>query len=233
MGPGGDQFARQCRANARSASGDDHFSPAKCLIAGLHRNSPHYCAPRMPIRAPGCRHPTLCRPKRLMPDLVPVGPPLSEAGRSYVHGPTPLRRRCLLHGDAWTTYESSSLMKIHLPAARRSSVALIACTTASAVVLMFSGTADAAIVPTVGLGTAAQYSVLGRLDDHQHRTERPPPQSRPLGGNVRDRIRPARWPGNRARNPEHHERRCADRQVGPHCGVHQRGGPPDQRHHSG
>ena len=51
-------------------------------------------------------------------------------------------------------------MKRHLFGARRSGVALIAVPLAGAVMLMFANTANAAIVPTVGMGTAANYSVL-------------------------------------------------------------------------
>lgn len=51
-------------------------------------------------------------------------------------------------------------MRIHGPAARVSGAALTALVTAAAAVLIAGGTADAAIVPTVPLATASQYSVL-------------------------------------------------------------------------
>jgi hypothetical protein len=52
-------------------------------------------------------------------------------------------------------------MTIHTSAVRRSGAALIALTTAIALLFMFGGPANAAIVPTVPLATSAEYSVLG------------------------------------------------------------------------
>ena len=52
-------------------------------------------------------------------------------------------------------------MTAHAAAARRGYASLLAFTIAGAVVLVSGDSADAAIVPTVPLGTAANYSVLG------------------------------------------------------------------------
>jgi Ice-binding-like len=52
-------------------------------------------------------------------------------------------------------------MTTHVAVARRKSAALIAVTVAAAVLLMVGTNANAAIVPTVPLATAANYSVLG------------------------------------------------------------------------
>ena len=52
-------------------------------------------------------------------------------------------------------------MTNHVVVARRSGVTLIAVALAGAFLLMFANTAGAAIVPTVGLGTAGNYAVLG------------------------------------------------------------------------
>lgn len=52
-------------------------------------------------------------------------------------------------------------MSIHHTTARRSGAALIAFSMASALVVMFAGTASAAIVPTVPLATTKPYAVLG------------------------------------------------------------------------
>ena len=51
-------------------------------------------------------------------------------------------------------------MTSHVAVARRGGAALIALGIGAAVLLMFGTTANAAIVPTVNLGTAANYSVL-------------------------------------------------------------------------
>ena len=52
-------------------------------------------------------------------------------------------------------------MSSYVSTRRRLGAGLLAATTATALVLVFGGaTADAAIVPTVPLGTAASYSVL-------------------------------------------------------------------------
>ena len=52
-------------------------------------------------------------------------------------------------------------MNHHVAAVRRSGVTLLALALPSAFLLMFANTAGAAIVPTVGLGTAGNYSVMG------------------------------------------------------------------------
>lgn len=51
-------------------------------------------------------------------------------------------------------------MNLHGATRRRFGAGLIALTMTAAAVLLLGNTADAAIVPTVGLGTASQYSVL-------------------------------------------------------------------------
>ena len=52
-------------------------------------------------------------------------------------------------------------MSSYVSARRRLGAGLLAATTATALALVYGGaTADAAIVPTVPLGTAASYSVL-------------------------------------------------------------------------
>src|ERR1700730_6048517 len=51
-------------------------------------------------------------------------------------------------------------MTTHVPVASRRGAALIALTMAAAVLLMVGNTASAAIVPTVPLGTSANYAVL-------------------------------------------------------------------------
>jgi hypothetical protein len=52
-------------------------------------------------------------------------------------------------------------MTYHVAVARRGGVTLISLAVAAAVLLVFANTASAAIVPTVPLGTSANYSVLG------------------------------------------------------------------------
>ena len=56
-------------------------------------------------------------------------------------------------------------------AIRRNGIAAVAFTSAAAL-LVAANTANAAIVPTVPLLSAANYSVIGADDGHEHRPER-------------------------------------------------------------